>query len=134
MSRRGGRNSSRGGRGNSGRGGHGCGRGQNYTGTANTSKRGLCATLGNNLFDYGQKSAGDQMRASWENLVQYVGTNYGQDNSNKLQNKVTGDSCRTRAHGRSPNKTRHTRTDDQNWSDKYPTGTKSPVGHPANGS
>jgi hypothetical protein len=29
------------------------------------------------------------MRTSWENLVQYVGTNYRQDISNELQNKVT---------------------------------------------
>jgi hypothetical protein len=41
------------------------------------------------VFDYGQKSAADQMRTSWENLAQYVGTNYGQDISNKLQNKIT---------------------------------------------
>jgi hypothetical protein len=41
------------------------------------------------VFDYGQKSAADQMRTSWEKLVQYVGTNYGQDISNELQNKTT---------------------------------------------
>jgi hypothetical protein len=41
------------------------------------------------VFDYGQKSAADQMRTSWEKLAQYVGTNYGQDISNKLQNKIT---------------------------------------------
>jgi hypothetical protein len=29
------------------------------------------------------------MRTSWEKLAQYVGTNYGQDISNKLQNKIT---------------------------------------------
>jgi hypothetical protein len=29
------------------------------------------------------------MRTSWENLAQYVGTNYGQDISNELQNKIT---------------------------------------------
>jgi hypothetical protein len=29
------------------------------------------------------------MRTSWEKLVQYVGTSYGQDISNELQNKVT---------------------------------------------
>jgi hypothetical protein len=29
------------------------------------------------------------MRTSWEKLVQYVGTNFGQDISNELQNKVT---------------------------------------------
>jgi hypothetical protein len=41
------------------------------------------------VFDYGQKSAADQMRTSWEKLVQYVGTNYGQDINNELQNKIT---------------------------------------------
>jgi hypothetical protein len=40
------------------------------------------------VFDYGHKSAADQMRTSWEKLVQYVGTNYGQYINNKLQNKV----------------------------------------------
>jgi hypothetical protein len=38
------------------------------------------------LLDYGQKSAADQMRTSWE---KYVGTNYGQYISNELQNKIT---------------------------------------------
>jgi hypothetical protein len=41
------------------------------------------------VFDYGQKSAADQMRTSWEKLAQYVGTNYGQDIRNELQNKIT---------------------------------------------
>jgi hypothetical protein len=39
------------------------------------------------MFEYGQKSAADQMRTSWENLVQYFGTNYGQYINNELQNK-----------------------------------------------
>ena len=90
MTGRGGKNNAgRGGRGNSGRGGRGRGRGQNYTGAASALKKGLCTTLGNNVFDYGQKSAADQMRTSWEKLVQYVGTTYGQDISNELQNKTT---------------------------------------------
>jgi hypothetical protein len=89
MSGRGGRSNGRGGRGNSGRGGRGRGRGQNYTGSADALKRGLCTPLGTNVFDYGQKNAADQMRTSWEKLVQYVGTNYGQDISNELQNKIT---------------------------------------------
>jgi protein-disulfide isomerase-like protein with CxxC motif len=85
----GGRNNGRGGRGRGGRGGCSRGRGQNYTGSANAARKGLCANLGANVFDYGQKSAADQMRTSWEKLAQYVGTNYGQDISNKLQNKTT---------------------------------------------
>jgi hypothetical protein len=41
------------------------------------------------VFQYGQKSASDQILTSLENLTQYVGTNYGQDISNELQNKIT---------------------------------------------
>jgi hypothetical protein len=41
------------------------------------------------VFDYGQKSAVDQMRTSWEKLMQYVGTNYGQYINNESQNKIT---------------------------------------------
>jgi hypothetical protein len=90
MSGRGGRNNGRSGRGcgSANRGGRGRGRGQNYTGSANATKIGMCTNLGTNVFGYGQKSASDQMRTSWEKLVQYVGTNYGQDINNELQNKV----------------------------------------------
>jgi hypothetical protein len=49
----------------------------------------MCANIGTNVFDYGQKSAEDQMHTSWEKLAQYVGTNYGQYISNKLHNKIT---------------------------------------------
>jgi hypothetical protein len=84
-----GRNNGRSGRGRGGRGGRSRGRGQNYTGSANAARKGICANLGTNVFDYGQKSAADKMRTSWEKLAQYVGTNYGQDISNELQNKIT---------------------------------------------
>jgi hypothetical protein len=84
-----GRNNGCGGCGLGGRGGRSRGRGQNYTGSANAARKGLCANLGTNAFDYSQKSAADQMRTSWEKLAQYVGTNYGQDISNELQNKIT---------------------------------------------
>ena len=87
MSGRGGRGGGCGGRGYHGHG-RGKGRGNNYTGSTNTTKKGLCATLGSNVFDYGQKNSADQMRTSWEKLIQYMGTNYGQDISNKLQNKM----------------------------------------------
>jgi hypothetical protein len=70
------------------RGGRGHGRGQNYTGTRTVGKSGLCAALGNNVFDYGHRAAADQMRTSWQKLVQLVGTNYGQDISNELQKKI----------------------------------------------
>jgi hypothetical protein len=89
MSGRGGRNNGRGGRGRGGanHGGRGRGQGQNYTGSSNAAKRVMCTNLGTNVFDYGQKSAADQMRSSRKKFVQYVGTNYGQDINNELQNK-----------------------------------------------
>jgi hypothetical protein len=90
MSGRGGRGCGRGGRGNNGGRSSGRGRGHNYNGASNkTSKNGLCTTLGTHIFDFGHKAATDQMRTSWEKLVQYVGTTYGQDISNELQNKIT---------------------------------------------
>ncbi len=67
---------------------HGHGRGQNYTGARMVAKSGLCAALGINVFDCGHRAAADQMRTSWEKLVQFVGTNFGQDISNELQNKI----------------------------------------------
>ena len=88
MSGRGGRGYSRGGRGGGGgRGGRGRGRGYNYSGHSSASKKGLCSALGNNVFDYGTKGAADQMRTSWEKICQYVGTEFGQDIANELQNK-----------------------------------------------
>ena len=55
---------------------------------SSTTKRGLGNALGTSVFDYDQKSAAEQTRSSWEKLVQYVGTNYGQEISNELQNKL----------------------------------------------
>ena len=86
--------SARGGRGHSGCGSSACagcrghGRGSSYTGTTSAPKKGLCTTLSANIFDYGTKGTADQMRTSWEKLMQYIGTNYGQDISNELQNKA----------------------------------------------
>ncbi len=90
MSGRGGRQGrGRGGRGTfSGRGGRG--RGNHYSGAGATVKhKGLCSALTNHVFDYGQKGAADQMRTTWEKLVHHVGTIYGHDISNELQNKKT---------------------------------------------
>jgi len=53
------------------------------------AKQGLSVALGTNVFNYGQKAAVDQMKISWEKLVQYVGMTHGQDISNELQNKQT---------------------------------------------
>jgi hypothetical protein len=65
-----------------------CGRGQNYNGAETVAKSGLCAALGNNVFNYGHRAAVDQLRTSWEKPVQFVGTNYGHNLSNELQNKI----------------------------------------------
>jgi len=85
---RSGRSGGHSGRGSPGHGGRGRGRGTSYSAQSGTIKKGLCGTLGSNVFDYGTKGAADQMRTSWEKLVQYVGTSYGQDISNELQNKT----------------------------------------------
>ena len=45
--------------------------------------------MGGHVFDYGQKGSADQMRTSYEKLVQYVGTSMGTDILNELRNKVT---------------------------------------------
>ena len=88
MSSRGGGRRSRGrggGRGGCGRGG----RGHSYSGATSVAKKGLCSGLGGHVFDYGQKGSADQMRTSYEKLVQYVGTSMGTDILNELRNKVT---------------------------------------------
>ena len=79
-----------------GHGGCGCGgrgnrggRGKNYASSSTSLKKGMCAALGTHIFDYRQKASADQMRTSWEKLIQYVGTSYGQNISNELQNKTT---------------------------------------------
>ncbi len=94
MSGRGGRQGrgNRGGRDGNSRGGcarGGRGRGNSYSGSSGAliKHKGLCAALGNYVFDYGQKGAADQMRTTWEKIVHHVGTIYGHDISNELQNK-----------------------------------------------
>jgi hypothetical protein len=73
--------------GNRGRG-RGKGRGTSYTSTVTAVKhKGLCAALGSHVFDYGQKGAADNMRTTWEKVVHHVGTIYGHDISNELQNR-----------------------------------------------
>ena len=75
-----------GGRGNN-NGGRGRCRGDNHANANSTAKRGSCAALGKNVFDYGHKAAADEMRTSWEKVAQCVGTAHGQDISNELQNE-----------------------------------------------
>ena len=77
----------RGGRG--GRGGNKGGQGSGYTGSSKSKKQGMCSALGEHVFDYGQKGSADQTRMTWEKIIQYVGTQYGHNISNELQNKTT---------------------------------------------
>ena len=76
------------GRGKGGRG-KGKGRGSNHVPATPTKTKGLCAALGNHVFEYGQKESADQVRTTWDKIVQYSGTIYGHDISNELQNKKT---------------------------------------------
>ena len=62
-----------------GRGPRGRGRGSiHYTPTLNKNIC-LCSALGNNVYDYGQKLAADQMRMNWEKIVHHAGTIYRHD-------------------------------------------------------
>jgi hypothetical protein len=81
-------------RGSRGRGtSSGCGRGRGSyysgTGAAVAKHKGLCAALTSHVFEYGQKGAADQMGTAWEKIVHHVGTIYGHNISNELQNKKT---------------------------------------------
>jgi hypothetical protein len=91
MSGRGNRGHNRG-SGHHGGGGHasgrGHGRGGSYLGHYASNTKGLCSTLGNNVFSYGLRSAADQMRNTWDKVCEHVGTEYGNDIVNKLINKV----------------------------------------------
>jgi hypothetical protein len=77
----------RGGRDGNSHGGHGRGgrgRSNSYSGLSGAlaKHKGLCAALGIH-------GAADQMRTTWEKIVHHVGTIYGHDISNELQNKKT---------------------------------------------
>jgi hypothetical protein len=89
MSDRGGRapNVCRGGRSRGGRG-RGQGRGTSYSGNGAAKHKGLCAALGMYVFHYGSKGAAGQMRNTWEKITHHVGTIYGHNISNELQNKT----------------------------------------------
>jgi hypothetical protein len=88
MSGRGGRAQRGGQRGGRGGRGRGPGRGTSYSGNGAVKHKGLCAALGMHVFDYGSKGAADQMRNTWEKITHHVGTIYGHDISNELQNKT----------------------------------------------
>ena len=54
---------------------------------SNISKSGLCKELDGNIFDYGSKTAADQMRTTQVKIAQYVGSKYGKDIANELENR-----------------------------------------------
>ena len=62
-------------------------KGQNYTGTSTPKARGLCRDLGEHVFDYGGRSAPDQMVTTLATIVEYVGTEHGPDIRNELKNR-----------------------------------------------
>jgi len=81
---RGGRGRNSGGRGQSG------GRSTGRTSTTTTTKsaqKGLCADLETNVFDIGQRTSADLLRTSLEKAIQYVGTKYGEDIADELENR-----------------------------------------------
>ena len=57
------------------------------SGTSKNTKVGLCKELDGNIFDYGSKTAADQMRNLQVKIVQYVKAKYGEDIANELENQ-----------------------------------------------
>ena len=70
-----------------GRGGRGGVYTSSQSGTSKNRKIGWCKELDGNIFDYGWRTAADQMRNSQVEIVQYVGTKYGEDIANELENQ-----------------------------------------------
>ena len=87
MARSTGRNNNQKNRESGSQGGRGKGRESSYSSQGNTAKKGLCSALGKYMFDYGHKTAADEMRTTWEKIIQYISTIYGQNISNKLYHK-----------------------------------------------
>ena len=71
--------------------GCGCsGRGTGQTSTTSTTKsaqKGLCSDLEGNIFDIGQQTSADLLRMTLKKVIQYVGTKYGKDIANDLENR-----------------------------------------------
>jgi len=88
MAGRGGRGRS-GGRNPGGRGRSG-GRGPGRTSSTTTkpTQKGLCADLEINVFDIGQRTSADLLRTTLEKVIQYVGTKYGEDIADELENRL----------------------------------------------
>ena len=43
------------------------------------AKSGISKALGNSMFTYGEKNSTDEMRATWEKVVQHIGIALGKD-------------------------------------------------------
>jgi hypothetical protein len=87
MSANSGRGAGRNGGRGRGRGSGRTGRGNDYSGSASSNKKGLCSALGNHVFDYGQRGSADQTKTSYETLTRHAGTVFGPDIGNELQNR-----------------------------------------------
>ena len=53
----------------------------------NNNSKGLFSALLHHVFDYVQKGAAYQMSLTWVKFINIIGTIYGHDISNELQNK-----------------------------------------------
>ena len=51
-------------------------------------KKGLYAALGDNIFTYNKKGAADQLAIIFRQFVKHIGTVYGQENSNEINNRT----------------------------------------------
>ena len=50
-------------------------------------QKGENVALGEHVFDYGQKGSADQLRTTWEKIVNHTGATLGHDICNELRNK-----------------------------------------------
>ena len=75
------------GRKSSGRGGRSNVFATPQSGQSKISKTGLCKELYGHIFDFGSKTAADQMRTLQVKIAPYVGSKYGEDIANKLENR-----------------------------------------------
>ena len=64
----------------------GCGKssGSNYSSQNSITKKELYSALEKYIFDYGHKAVINRIKMTWEKIIQYIGTIYGQNISNKL--------------------------------------------------
>ena len=53
--------------------------GRGAGGSTTVKLQGLCPALGENVFTYGDKGSAYQIKTTQENIVQYVGIQYGND-------------------------------------------------------